>query len=113
MIDVAEEMFKISIRKNWSQAVSSPHAKKRSEFTVSGICRLFGVSRQSYYKHNDGLLLRRLAREECVVQFVEEVRQLDPGIGGKKLWLMYHQRFGNQHAVGRDCFYDILDTPII
>ena len=77
---------------------------------MSGICRLFGVSRQSYYKHDDGLLLRRLAREEFVVQFVEEVRQLDPGIGGKKLWLMYHQRFGDEYAVGRDCFYDILDT---
>ena len=51
---------------------------------MSGICKLFGVSRQSYYKHDDGLLLRRLAREEFVVQFVEEVRQLDPGIGGEE-----------------------------
>lgn len=51
---------------------------------MSGICKLFGVSRQSYYKHDDGLLLHRLAREEFVVQFVEEVRQLDPGIGGKE-----------------------------
>lgn len=44
------------------------------------------------------------------MQFVEEVRQLDPGIGGKKLWLMYHRCFGDQYAVGRDCFYGILDT---
>ena len=77
---------------------------------MNGICKLLGVSRQSYYKHDEELLLRRLVREEFVVQFVEEVRQLDPGIGGKKLWMMYHQRFGDQYAVGRDCFYDILDT---
>ena len=31
--------------------------------------------------------------EEFVVQYIREVRILDPGIGGKKLWEMYRRDF--------------------
>ena len=52
------------------------------------ICRLFGKSWQAYYQHGD-TLERQLKTEEIVVQFVREIRQLDPGIGGEKLQLIY------------------------
>ena len=67
------------------------------------LCRLFGKSWQAYYQHKDTLRKQRL-KEEMVVQFVKEIRQLDPGIGGEKLHFMYQERFGRGHEymVGRD-----------
>lgn len=51
----------------------------------------------------------RLALESFVVEFIKEVRLKDPGIGGNKLWLMYCQRFGDDHRVGYNRFYDIVE----
>lgn len=51
----------------------------------------------------------RLALESFVVDFIKEVRLKDPGIGGNKLWLMYCQRFGDDHRVGYNRFYDIVE----
>ena len=52
------------------------------------MCRLLGVSKQAFYKHENHLM-RRLALEAFVVEFVKEIRSKDPGIGGNKLWQMY------------------------
>ena len=65
------------------------------------------MSRQAYYKHDDGLL-ETFARESFVVEFIKEIRRRDPGIGGNKLWMMYRKRFGNKHSVGYNRFYDII-----
>lgn len=65
------------------------------------------MSRQAYYKHDDGLL-ETLARESFVVEFIKEIRRRDPGIGGNKLWMMYRKRFGDKHSVGYNRFYDII-----
>ena len=51
----------------------------------------------------------RLANESFVVRFIKEVREKDPGIGGNKLWLMYHSRFGKTESVGYNRFYDIME----
>ena len=72
------------------------------------MCRLLGVSKQAYYKHLDKVL-SRLAEESFVVKFVKEVRQIDPGIGGNKLWLMHCSRFGKERSVGYNRFYDIIE----
>ena len=53
--------------------------------------------------------MERLARESFVVEFIKEVRQKDPGIGGNKLWQMYRKRFGRAHSVGYNRFYDIIE----
>ena len=39
-----------------------------------------------------------------VIQFVKDIRQLDPGLGGEKLHYMYRERFGAdyEYMVGRD-----------
>jgi len=67
------------------------------------LCRLFGKSWQAYYQHRD-TLEKRLLTEEMVLQFIHEIRRLDPGIGGEKLHEMYLKRFGRdyEHMVGRD-----------
>ena len=72
------------------------------------MCRLLGVSKQAYYKHDDRLM-QRLAREAFVVEFVKDVRRKDPGIGGNKLWLMYTRCFGEENRVGYNRFYDIIE----
>ena len=72
------------------------------------MCRLLGVSKQAYYKHDDRLM-QRLAREAFVVEFVKDVRRKDPGIGGNKLWLMYTRCFGDENRVGYNRFYDIIE----
>ena len=72
------------------------------------MCRLLGVSKQAYYKHDDRLM-QRLAHEAFVVEFVKDVRRKDPGIGGNKLWLMYTRCFGEENRVGYNRFYDIIE----
>ena len=50
-IDEAEKLFNISIRKkSWRQVVRNLHAKAPEHYRVAGLCRLFGVTKQAYYK---------------------------------------------------------------
>ena len=71
------------------------------------LCRLFGKSWQAYYQHRD-TLSKQLLTEEMVVQFIHEIRERDPGIGGAKLHAIYQSRFGCDYAymVGRDTVHD-------
>jgi len=89
--------------------VTNLHAEDALHYPVSVLCNLFGVSKQAYYKHNEDALMAKAAKEEFVVQFIRETRQKDGGIGGRKLWYMYKQRFGETDAVGRDTFETIID----
>lgn len=77
-------------------------------YAVTDLCALSGVTRQAFYKHDDDLLFRRLAKEQFVVQFVLGIREKDPRIGADKLWLMYRARFSDEYRVGRDVFRSIL-----
>lgn len=54
-------------------------AEKVEGQTMAIICRLFGKSWQAFYQHGD-TLERQLKTEEVVVQFIREIRRLDPGI---------------------------------
>ncbi len=47
--------------------------------------------------------------EELAVRYIEEVRRIDPGIGGLKIWIMYTKEFGSESAIGRDRFCEIFD----
>jgi len=66
------------------------------------------VSTQAYYKHGN-TDLRKLAEESFCVEFIKRVRQKDHGIGGGKLWKMYKREFGEEHSVGYNRFYDIIE----
>ncbi len=66
------------------------------------------MSTQAYYKHGN-TDLRKLAEEAFCVEFIRRVRQKDPGIGGGKLWRMYKKEFGEDHGVGYNRFYDIIE----
>lgn len=84
------------------------HAEAPKTHAVGHLCGLLGRTKQAYYKTNEESLMRKLAQAELVTQYVKEIRRLDPGIGGVKLWHMYQKAFGQ--AIGRDRFMEILDT---
>lgn len=49
-----------------------------------------------------------IAHESFIVEYVQEIRKLDPGIGGEKLWLMYKDYFHSMKTLGRDAFLALL-----
>ena len=77
-------------------------------YPVTSQCKLLGVSPQAYYKHGNSQLCK-LAEEAFVVEFIKRVRRKDRGIGCGKLWQMYHREFGEEHSVGYNRFYDIIE----
>ena len=77
-------------------------------YAVTSLCGLLGVSTQAYYQHED-TQMRKLAEEAFVVEFIKRIRERDRGIGGGKLWRMYKKEFGEEHAVGYNRFYDIVE----
>jgi transposase InsO family protein len=85
------------------------HARDSRSYPVDGLCKLFGVTKQAYYKYDEQVLLEKIAQESFVLQYIHSIREKDPGIGGMKLWQMYRKAFGDNRPVGRDRFEDIVD----
>lgn len=85
------------------------HGRDSRQYRVGSLCRLFGVTKQAYYKHDENLVLLRASQESFVVAYIREVREKDPGIGGMKLWHKYRGEFDGNSPVGRDRFEDIVD----
>lgn len=52
--------------------------------------------------------MRKAAQEAFALEFVHEIRKLDPMIGGKKLWLMYRKEIKGQDRMGRDRFEEMI-----
>ena len=88
--------------------MSRLYTRDAKTYPVTSQCELLGVSPQAYYKHGDSIL-RKLAEEAFVVEFIKRVRQKDHGIGGGKLWKMYKREFDEEHSVGYNRFYDIIE----
>ena len=76
---------------------------------MTDLCELFGVSKQAYYQYDENVALAKAAREEFALQFIMEIREKDPGMGGEKIWIMYQEKFGCDYPIGRDRFYTIID----
>lgn len=85
------------------------HATDRRKYKVVELCKLLGDTKQAYYKRDDNKLMDKAAQEAFAVNFVKEVREKDPGIGGVKLWLMYQKEFKDHNPMGRDRFEDMID----
>lgn len=77
---------------------------------MEGLCTLFGVTKQAYYKYDENHVLQRVAQEKFAVSFINEIREQDPGIGGMKLWYMYKRRFQDNAPLGRNRFENIVDA---
>ena len=85
------------------------HAKDVRKYPIDILCKLFGVTKQAYYKYDENAVLRKVAQEEFVLEYIHSIRKKDHGIGGMKLWHMYRKAFGSNNPVGRDRFEDIVD----
>ena len=75
--------------------------------SVEAACKLFGRSRQAYYKSKTDHAERR-RHELKVLDTVREIRAEDIRIGGYKLWLMVKDIFPEGWIPGRDNFYKLL-----
>ena len=72
-------------------------------------CELFGKTKQAYYKNKtDGE--GRLRREELIIDTVKQVREIAPGTGARKLWLIIKHIHRNEQTPGRDRFFGMLDA---
>ena len=77
---------------------------------MTDICKLFGYSKQAYYKYDDHLLQEILIREKVALDYVMRIRKEDPGIGCKKLFQMYKKEFFDESTLGREHFEHLLSS---
>lgn len=73
------------------------------------LCKLFGVTKQAYFKDVELSRVRKLSQESFAVEFINSVRKLNPGIGGRKLWHMYSKEFNGNVPLGRDRFESVIN----
>ena len=76
---------------------------------ITYFCKLFGKSRQAYYKHDDREVRYGL-QDALVLKLVSEIRHKLPRCGTEKLHHMLQPSF-MEHGIklGRDGLYDLLD----
>lgn len=79
-----------------------------SGVSFNDTCRLFGKSRQAWYKiHQRGD--RNRLQEELVLQWVREIRSTLPRVGGIKLYFLIKDRLTEHNIkMGRDGLYRLL-----
>jgi transposase InsO family protein len=79
-----------------------------SDTNLQSLCRLFGYSKQAFYKHQKQQLLQT-SNNQRIIQQVLRIRKQQPRCGGRKLLVML-QPFLQQHniRIGRDNFFDLL-----
>ena len=64
-------------KKSWRQAVKNLHAEDSHRYQVESLCKLFGVTKQAYYKYDENRLLERIASEYFAVSYIKEIRKKD------------------------------------
>ena len=94
-------------KKAWYQTVTEMKKHYRS-IGVERLCRLFGKTRQAYYKLGSDRVYRSLA-QTMILKLVGEIRKDQPRIGTRKLHYMLEGTL-RQHGIeiGRDKFFDLL-----
>lgn len=75
--------------------------------SIKTSCRLFGHCRQAYYQKAH-LYVEKKNREQEVVTVIKAIREEDPGIGARKIWLMMNDLFSMEWIPGRDRLYSIM-----
>lgn len=72
------------------------------------ICRLFGLSRQAYYKHV-WEITDRTKTHEIIIKLVQQIRGTHPRIGTRKLHLMLQPLLiEHRIKIGRDGLFNLL-----
>lgn len=76
-------------------------------YNLTGLCKLFGVSRQSYYQRKEANF-HELAIKSCILEHVRKIRLDFPRMGYLKLYEICSSYFGGDFTMGRDAFYHLL-----
>jgi len=72
------------------------------------ICRLFGITRQAYYK-NIRHQKKTITEDHIVLQLVSAIRKDHPRMGGRKLYFMIKEDLNRLNIkIGRDALFDLL-----
>jgi putative transposase len=75
---------------------------------LQSLCRLFGYSRQAFYKHQK-IQFAALGKTKMIIEQVLIIRRQQPKCGGRKLLFMLQPFFKQRKIViGRDAFFDLL-----
>lgn len=85
--------------------MSNLHGIDSMRYSVSGLCRLLGVSKQAYYKAHKPTFAITSELEAQVVEFARSERGVDPRIGCRKLWLIFLREHGD---ISRSVFEDVM-----
>lgn len=79
-----------------------------SQHSLSEYCRLFGVTRQSFYQHFRAKEDKSF-RNKMILQQVKMIREEHPRMGARKLMVMlYPFLLEHQITLGRDALFDLL-----
>lgn len=82
--------------------------KKLAKLSVGRLCKLFGKSRQAYYKRED-FIEEQYQLHAIILELVLQIRRELPGIGTKKLYWCLREPF-KTHGIkfGRDKLHSLL-----
>ena len=81
------------------------HGADPLRYKVAGLCRLFGVTKQAYYKTQSEAFALSSEKEMEIAVFCHAERSTDPLIGCRKLWILFVK---DHWAVSRRVFEDVL-----
>jgi transposase InsO family protein len=71
------------------------------------ICRLFGKTRQAYYKRKKETYKESI-NEDLVLTVVKKIRETQKRTGGRKLLEMVREKVEQEQLMGRDAFFNLL-----
>jgi transposase InsO family protein len=72
------------------------------------ICRLFGITRQAYYK-NIKYQKKTITEDHITLQLISAIRKDHPRMGGRKLYFMIKEDIHRLNIkIGRDALFDLL-----
>lgn len=78
------------------------------QYSLLSLCRLFGYSRQAFYKQHQ-FQLKQHSREGLIIHQVLCIRKEQPRCGTRKLLVMLQPFFQqNNIHIGRDAFFNLL-----
>lgn len=82
--------------------------KAYPQLSVEGICWLFGITRQSFYKHYREEK-KDFLQTDRVLKMVEQIRKVHPRMGTRKMLVLLEPQLKQQGIkIGRDAFFDLL-----
>jgi putative transposase len=80
------------------------------QLSVDGLCWLFGITRQAYYKHYREEK-KNFVQTDVIIKMVEQIRKIHPRMGTRKMIVLLEPQL-KKHGIkfGRDALFDLLSV---